>query len=75
MLSPYRISSNNTNKRTKTGLDTSFNNNSHCEPDVKKLQLTSIDLKTTTKPNKKNKNILKGRSVHENVEINEHYSE
>ena len=44
MLSPYKIKSNSTIKRTKNGLATSFNNNSHREPDVKRLQTTSNDL-------------------------------
>ena len=74
MLSPYRIQPNNTNKRTKKTLNTNFDNNSHHEPDVKRPQMTSNDLKTTqTKSNKKNKNILKAGSVQENFEINEHY--
>ena len=52
MLSPNRIQSNNTNKRTKKSSNTNFNNNSHREPDVKRPQMTSNDLKTTqTKSN------------------------
>ena len=74
MLSPYRIILNNTNKRAKKSLYTNFNNNSHREPDVKRPQMTSNDLKTTqTKPNKKNKNVLKVGSMQENVEINDQY--
>ena len=73
MPSPYRINPSNTNKRTKKTLNTNFDNNSHHEPDVKRPQMTSINLKTTqTKSNKKNKNILKAASVQENIEINEH---
>ena len=46
MLSPYRINPNITNKRTKKASNTTnFNNNSHCEPDVKRTQMTSKDLK------------------------------
>ena len=45
MLSPYRINTNNTSKRTKKASKTNFNNNSHCEPDVKRTQMTSKDLK------------------------------
>ena len=74
MLSPYRINPSNTNKRTKKTLNTNFDNNSHHEPDVKRPQMTSNNLKTTqTKSNKKNKNILKTGSVQEYIEINEHY--
>ena len=40
MLSPYRINSNNTNKRTKKASNTNFDNNSHHEPDVKRPQMT-----------------------------------
>ena len=36
--------------------------------------MTSNDIKTTqTKSNKKNKNVLKTRSIQEDIEINEHY--
>ena len=74
MLSPYRINPNNTNKRAKKALNTNFNNDSYHEPDVKRPQMTSNDLKTNqTKPNKKNKTVLKAGSVQENIEINEHY--
>ena len=78
MFSPYRNQPNNTNKRTKKLSSTNFDNNSHHESDLKRPQLTSSDLvtpETTVKrtSNKKKKNILKAGSVHENVEINEHY--
>ena len=72
MLSPYRINPNNTNKRTKTS-NTNFDNNSHPDSDVKRPRLTSNDLKTNTKSNKKNKHVLKAGSVQENIEYNEHY--
>ena len=78
MLSPYTNNPKNTDKRTKNNSNTNFDNNSHPNPDVKRPQTTSIGLKTTktnTKSNKKNKNILKAGSVHENVEINEHYGD
>ena len=41
VLSRYRIQSNNTIKRTKKTSNTSFNNDSHLEPDVKRSQMTS----------------------------------
>ena len=67
MLSPSRISANNVKKRTKKA---KIDDNG----DVKRLQVTSNDSKTTlneTVKNKKNK--LKGGAVQENIEINEHY--
>ena len=67
MLSPYRISPNNTKKRTKKAKIDDIG-------DLKRPQLTSNDVKTTlneTVKNKKNK--LKGGSLQENIEINEHY--
>ena len=45
MLSPYRIQPNITNKRTKKASNTSVNNKSHCEHDLKRPQMTSNDLK------------------------------
>ena len=47
MLSPYRIYSNNTNKRTEKVENTDFDNNLHHETDVKRPQtpqMTSKDL-------------------------------
>ena len=76
MLSPYRTQSNNNNKRTKKASNINFNNDSHREPDVKRPQMTSNDLKTsqtTTKSNRNYKNILTSESVHENVANKEHY--
>ena len=74
MLSPYRIQSNNTNKRSKKVKNTDFGNDFHHETDVKRSQMTSKDLKTNqTKSIKKNKNVLTAGSVQENIEINEHY--
>ena len=37
ILSPCTIQPNNTNKRTKKGLNTKFNNVPHREPDVRRL--------------------------------------
>ena len=60
MLSPYRINPNNTKKRSKK---TKIDDNS----DLKRPQMTSND-------SIKNKNTkLKGGSLQEDVEINEHY--
>ena len=74
MLSPYRITPTNNNKRAKKALNTNFHNDPYREPDVKRPQMTSNDFKTNqTKSNKKNKSVLKAGSMHENVEINEHY--
>ena len=53
-VSSYRIQTNNTNKRTKKTSKTIFDNDSHCELDVKRPQRTWNDFKTTqtnTKPN------------------------
>ena len=76
MLSAYRIQPNNINKRTKKALNTNFNNDSHCEPALRRPQMTSTDLKitqTNTKSDKKNKNVLQAGSMQENIELNEHY--
>ena len=68
MLSPYRISPNNVKKRTKKAKIDDIG-------DLKRPQMTSNDVKTTSnesiKKNKKNK--LKGGAIQENIEINEHY--
>ena len=70
MLSPYKISANNTKKRSKTAKNTDFDNDSHHEADAKRPQMTSNDLKTTqTKSNEKNKNVLKAGSMQQNIEI------
>ena len=68
MLSPYRINPNNTKKRTKKPKIDDI-------ADLKRPQLTSNDLKTTSNDKKtKSKNVLKAGSVQEeNIEINEHY--
>ena len=71
MLSPYRINANNTNKRTKKASNTNSNNNSLHEPDVKRPQMTSKDLKmTSNEPVRNKKTKLKSDA---NIEINEHY--
>ena len=67
MLSPYRISANNVKKRTKKVKIDDIG-------DLKRPQMTSNDSKTTlneTVKNKKNK--LKGGTIQDNIEINEHY--
>ena len=67
MLSPYRINPNNTKKRSKKA---KIDDNS----DLKRRQMTSNDVKTTSKETVKNKkNKLKGGAIQENIEINEHY--
>ena len=64
MLSLYRISPNNVKKRTKKAKIDDID-------DLKRPQMTSNDLKTTSdEPVKNKKNKLKGGS---NIEINEHY--
>ena len=78
MLSPYKIQSNNPNKRTEKVSNTNFNKNSHQELDVKRPEMTSNDLEliqTKTRANEKNKNIVKAGSVHKNIEINDQYSD
>ena len=73
MVSPYRIQSK---KRTNHASNTNFDKNSHTNHDVKRPQMTSNYLKTTqtnAKSNKKNKKVLKGGSLQENIEITEHY--
>ena len=69
MLSPYRISPNNTKKRTKKAKIDDIG-------DPKRPQMTSNDVKRTSNETVKNKkNKLKGGAmpVQENIEINEHY--
>ena len=79
LLSPYRINQNNTNIRIKKIETTNSDNDSHHEADVKRPQMTSNDLKrpqSTSNENSKKtktKNNLKGGSIQENIEINEHY--
>ena len=69
MISPYRINLNNVTKRPKKA---KIDDNG----DLKRPQMTSIDLKTTSNDNNKKtktKNNLKRGSVQDNIEINEHY--
>ena len=67
MLSPYRISTNNVKKRPKNAKIDDIG-------DLKRPQMTSNDIKTTSNETVKNKkNKLKGGSIQENIEINEHY--
>ena len=68
MISPYRITLNNTKKRSKKA---KIDDNG----DLKRPQMTSNDLKTTSNDKKtKSKNTLKrGFVQEENIEINEHY--
>ena len=77
-LPPYRINPHNTNKRSKKVKNPNFDEDSNHETDVKRPQMTSKDLKrpqSTSYENskKKTKNKLKGGSIQENIEINEHY--
>ena len=69
MLSPYRINPNNVKKQPKK---VKIDDNG----DVKRPQMTSNDLKTTSNDNNKKsktKNNSKGGSIQEINEINEHY--
>ena len=81
MLSLYRIQPNNTNKRTKKTSSTNFDNTSHRKHDLKRPQLTSNDLKRSSKNVKKTgkkiktKNNVKGGSVYENIEITDQNSD
>ena len=75
MLSPYRIQPNNTNKRTEKAKKTNFDDNSRHEGNVKRPQMTSNDLKRpqSTSNKTRSKNNIKGGSIQEDIEINEHY--
>ena len=67
MLSPYRINPNNVKKRSKKAKIDDIG-------DLKRPQMTSNDVKTTSNESVKNKkNKMKGGSIQEHVEINEHY--
>ena len=71
VLSPYRIQPNTTNKRSQNVSNTNLDKNSHREHDLKRPQLTSNDLKTTSnEPVKNRNNKLKGGA---NIEFNEKY--
>ena len=75
MLSPNRVNRNNIKKQSKRFKNTDFDNNSHNEAEVKRPQMSSNDPKRPqSTPNRtKVKNNLRGGSIQENVEINEHY--
>ena len=67
MFSPYRINPNNVKKHTKRAKIDNIS-------ELKRPQMTSIDSEMNSKePVKNKKNKLKGGSVQENDEINEHY--
>ena len=67
MLSPYRINPNNVKKRTKKPKIDDI-------ADLKRPQMTSNDVKTTSNETVKNKKTkLKGGAIQENIEIIEHY--
>ena len=67
MLSPYRNNPNNVKKRPKKAKIDDID-------DLKRTQMTSNDLKTTSNEIVKNKkNKLKDGPLQEDVEINEHY--
>ena len=78
LLSRFRIQPNTTYKRTKKTSETNFDYNSHREHDLKRPLMTLNDLKlsqTNTKSNKRNKNVPKLGSVHDNIETNDHFSD
>ena len=66
MLSSYRISPNNVKKRSKKAKidDIGY---------LKRPQMTSNNLESTSNETIKKKNKLKGGSIQENIEINGHY--
>ena len=67
MLSPYRINPNNVKKQPKKAKIDDIG-------DLKRPQIISNGFKTTSNEAVKNKKTkLKGGSLQENVEINEHY--
>ena len=60
MVSPYRIQPTSNKKRAKKTSNTNSDNNSHCEHEFKRPQLTSNDLVkpgTNTNSNKENKKL------------------
>ena len=77
MPSPYRIQSNANKRKQKFPNDIS--NNKHepkvnlSEPEKAKNDLTKPE--TDTKSSKRNKNILKGGSIQENIEIDKQFLE
>ena len=79
MVSPYRIRSNNTNKRSKKARNTKLENNSPRDHDLERPQMTSNDLKrlqlSSNGKKVKTKIKLKGGLVHDIVEVSDHYSD
>ena len=64
MLSPYRIQSNNINKRIKNAKIINSDNDTQSNHDDKRPQMTSNDIKTSqTKSNRRNKNVLKASAT------------
>ena len=61
MLSPYRINSIITNKRTKMASNGIFDNNSHQQSNVKRPQMTSTDLKIPQSPSNENVKKVKAK--------------
>ena len=69
MLSRYTIQPNITKKRSKNVSNTTLDNNSHGKHELKKPQMTSNDLKTTSSdPVKDKKKNMRGGT---NIEIND----
>ena len=66
MFSPYRINPNNVKKQSKKAKMDDIG-------DLKRPQMTSNDLKTTSSKPVKKRNELKGVSIQETIEVNEHY--
>ena len=80
MLSPYRFPPNNTDERRQKSSNTNLNDILIREHDLKRLQMTSNDLAkpeaiVKNKSTKTNKKFLKIGSMHENIEINDDYSD
>ena len=76
MLSPYGIQPNITNKLSKKAQKTNLSNNPHRDHDLKRPQMTPIEIvktDTNTKSNRRDKNILKTGSIYENIENKDRY--
>ena len=80
MRSPYRVQPILTNKRSKKVSNANLDNNSHRQHDLERLEMTSNGLakpETNTEAtakrtsNKRNKNYLKGGSLHKAIENND----
>ena len=75
MLSPYRINPKNTikeQKRLKILISTAIHATKLMLKDLKRPQKTSIDIKENSKKTE-TKNNLKGGSIQQNIEVDEHY--